>query len=1242
MRLRECSGRSPSCSFTKVAEVHCGRSSRFVWAGLLLAALAYLLPVAPASAGLYHPKPAACSFGDDGTASSTFLQATRRITFRQATGSLYATKSFGGSEPSGIYGFDASAVCPSGYPLLPDFAPLSVPELNVNRTDIAVDNTTLPSAGNVYLSGGSELLGYDSAGKLLPGFPISSPPLPPGASGSNAWVAVAVNSNGDLWAADAQGIIHEISPSGVALNEIDAREFIPPGDHPGSLGFDLSNDLYIASSGFGVWKLPAPAYDAPAEIDRVAGASLTVDRSTGDLYVAHEKQIDRYRADGALLEQFPASPPAGNFSGIAIDEASKAVYAYEDEPGTRRVDVFKASTLPDLATAPLSDPTETTVTLHGSVHPDGLALSGCEFEWVSEEAFQATGFESLASGGEAECEPPFGSIPTSGTTSISAALSGLTPGETYRYRISASNENGTNDTKGTPPTFALASPTVETVGSPIRSATSARLDSRVDPHGIATEYRFEYLTEAQFQADGESFGAGTETTPSHSAGEGALTELASQQVGELQPTTTYRYRAIADNGAFPPAAGEARSLTTRASDAPLSHGPYPGPPGSDRAWEQVNLPDTAGNPVAGADGVSDSGETVLYSVAGGTPLSESGTFFDYLLARRAPNGSDGHPAQGWLAASVFPPRSLTAYGTWLPPTASSSLSTVLALNKDLEQGSGAAVWRLPSEGGAPAKLYESPRGAYRGPYLFSEDGSRALLALEGEKLDPGHRSPKGALQLYDVSSGTPRMVSLMPGAGEGAVGPACGVAVGAAAGIFGLNSNAVPSTTHWISADGERAFFPSAGEGPSCGTAHLYVRDFATETTTQVDGPLPGGLSGPAGPECAGAMIRSTPEAAYFWTQSRLVQEDSAVSSCGGGSGGDVYRYDLSSHDFECLTCVVAGGRPANVAVAATGTEGAAGSIALAPAGHLLYFTTTTRLLPGAPETGAKALYRVNTETRQLAYLAPLNPGDSVGENPKGSFAQGGSAISPNGRYLAFASAAPALDALSGADNGSTVQDYLYDDAERSLICVSCATGGGAPRGRVALGIIAEEPGQEGPNMTSLSDEGDFAFSTPTSLVSADQNTARAGQAPFRGQDVYEWRDGRPLLVSDGLTDWPQASVAPEVSTISPTGTDLFFTEAAQLTPDALEGYARLYDARIGGGIDFPEASKPCPLEACQGIPKGIPEEAAPASSGFSGAGNEKPVKAHCTKGKIKKRGRCIVKKHKRRGRAKHNRRAAR
>ena len=110
---------------------------------------------------------------------------------------------------------------------------------------------------------------------------------------------------------------------------------------------------------------------------------------------------------------------------------------------------------------------------------------------------------------------------------------------------------------------------------------------------------------------------------------------------------------MADNGAFGgPTYGEALKLTTRSpAEEHLSHGPYPGPPASDRAWEQVNLPDTSGNPVSGADGIAASGEAAVYQVSGGTPASEEGTLYDFLFARRPPDGSDGHPDEGWRTES---------------------------------------------------------------------------------------------------------------------------------------------------------------------------------------------------------------------------------------------------------------------------------------------------------------------------------------------------------------------------------------------------------------------------------------------------------------------------------------------------------------------------------------------------------------------------------------------------------------
>jgi hypothetical protein len=108
-------------------------------------------------------------------------------------------------------------------------------------------------------------------------------------------------------------------------------------------------------------------------------------------------------------------------------------------------------------------------------------------------------------------------------------------------------------------------------------------------------------------------------------------------------------------------------------------------------------------------------------------------------------------------------------------------------------------------------------------------------------------------------------------------------------------------------------------------------------------------------------------------------------------------------------------------------------------------------------------------------------------------------------------------------------------------------------------------------------------------------------------------------------------SEGPEVAGITPNGRDIFFTQQAQLTPDAIDGFTRLYDARVGGGFDFPPPPPPCPLEACQGIPRGVPEESRPGSADYAGAGNVSTHSSRCRKGKVRRRGRCVAKKHKQR-----------
>ena len=408
------------------------------------------------------------------------------------------------------------------------------------------------------------------------------------------------------------------------------------------------------------------------------------------------------------------------------------------------------------------------------------------------------------------------------------------------------------------------------------------------------------------------------------------------------------------------------------------------------------------------------------------------------------------------------------------------------------------------------------------------------------------------------------------------------------------------------------------------------MRDLAAGQTKLISGPP---LSGT---DCGGGLIKATPGAAFFATQSRLDPDDGEPASC-TGTHNDVYRYDLEDGSLTCVTCVYPG--------LEAGVQGTASAhIAVSEDGSLVYFTTFKRLLPDAQAEGQSGIYRVDVESGDLAYVAPRN---NVGTaNPQVG-------LSADGSILVFASDSSSLNPLGGvSDNGGGIQYYRYDDTDRSLVCASCPQDGSAPFAEVEdeLHLITATDLN---NRALSADGGTLAFATPTALVGADQNTPGPGPDSRVGTDIYEWRDGRLVLITDGLTNWAEdlshVVGAPIVQGVSPAGRDIYFTATAAYTPDAPDALIRLYTARIGGGIHFPKPPPPCPLEVCQGTPKGAPEEQEPASRNFAGSGNLTETTARrCPKGKRKiNRGgkaRCVKKQppRKQRRAANHNRRANR
>jgi hypothetical protein len=872
-----------------------------------------------------------------------------------------------------------------------------------------------------------------------------------------------------------------------------------------------------------------------------------------------------------------AEPSTGRlYAAAPFGQASRGVYVLDES----------SPILPTATLDSIDNVTATSADLHATIDPNGPPATRYHFEY-SLDGSSWVPLPEVVLGTQDDPQPV--------DEHLEPPPIGLQPNTEYHVRLLAGRKFAapvisdvlTFTTDAVPPL-------VETAGAPVRTTTTAQFNGRVTPRNTATTYRFEYGTQGPCSANPCT------ATPDTPAGSDDLTKLVAAQVSGLTPDTTYHYRLLAENGVGAPVSGGDMTVRTRASDTlPGQSDAFPGPPGSDRAWEQVSIAESSGNPVAigiPAYSFSDDGNRATYAIFGGTPISTAGSLRSNYFAERTPSG--------WQTSLITPARDQLVGNFWLGPWGPDDLSTMVALNKGSDSGQPeAAVWRLGPDAD-PTLLYER-----RSEFDFSTDalgisadGSLAIAFLNGGGHDPTYPSTVAA-NLYELDVAVARLVSLLPGE---VVSPC------------GAYTPSPLQDVNWISEDGSRVYFQSRGLG-SCETRplQLYMRDLAAEQSTLISGPPI------SGPDCGGSLIRAIPGAAFFTTQSRLDDEDIEATACAGGN--DVYRYDLGDASLDCLTCVTPG--------FSAGVQGDnAAEIAVAEDGSRLYFTSLKRLLPGAPPDGQQALYRLAVAGGELAFVAQV--GGTVGT--------GGvqSELALDGEQLFFSSASAFVNPLGGtADNGGGRQYYRYDDSDRSLVCVSCPRDGSPPFGEVLAEL--HQTASTGANQRTLSADGEtFAFTTPTPLIGADQNTPGPGQPPRAGDDVYEWRDGRLILITDGLTNWTidpivQASAAPIVLGTTPSGGDIFFTATAAYTPDAPDASMRLYTARIDGGIAFPQPPPPCPLEVCQGTPKGAPEEQPPGTSDFRGPGNPveaTPNRRRCPKGrrKVRRKGKVLCVKRRR------------
>jgi hypothetical protein len=271
----------------------------------------------------------------------------------------------------------------------------------------------------------------------------------------------------------------------------------------------------------------------------------------------------------ATIEGYPTQGVALSVPGLT--QATTYYYrviaenvAHEKQEGA--IEHFTTGTPEPPEASKVIPVTNTTATLKGVLNPRHTGEGGT-YEFVYRKSpGECQGGEP---GEEKKAPEPAGKANGVQGEAEEAPVTGLEPGTTYTFCLLAKNTTE-EPALSTPVTFTTIAvlPTITGEFTTGVEATVATLNASIDPGGASTTYHFEYLTEAQFNANGETF-AGAATTPeSEPVGVDNIEHPALASLTGLQPGTTYHYHAVATNS---------QSLTgTHGADATFTTPTEPG------------------------------------------------------------------------------------------------------------------------------------------------------------------------------------------------------------------------------------------------------------------------------------------------------------------------------------------------------------------------------------------------------------------------------------------------------------------------------------------------------------------------------------------------------------------------------------------------------------------------------------------------------------------------------------------
>jgi hypothetical protein len=1140
---------------------------------------------------------------------------------------------------------------------------------NVEQEGLAVDDSADPldpSAGDVYgmisASSVSSLQKFDAAGEPSDwagfkgsegcGCSVSGNEI---VFGHGAGKGVAVDpADGDIWVA-LEHVVFEFSPDGALIREVTGEEAPGLGEGHGFSGVDLFIE------------------------------ALAVDPTNGDLLVSltgfDEGLVDEFNSEGAFLGQVTeaAGQRLSGAYGLAVDSQGHAYVVNRDhnpgEGSTHVVDEFEAGHfVPGLRPAAATQDRQSSAVLNGFVDPESelnpekigaerVEIVDCRFEYVTEAAYQTGGFEDLSSGGEAPCEDPAAAgIPKDDAyTPVHAGVSEhVESGVTYRYRLSATTGGLLGGVEHTAPLAFTAAhvPRVSATAAGGITSSFARLSGDVDPLGADTSYQFQYIPEARFEADGESFAgaAGVPVAPADigSGGEaGDLTEAVSELAGGLEPATTYRFRLVASNDAGVSegeAAGGGGEVAHTFTTEPAVSQVLP----EGRGYELVTPPDKEGTEDMFRESAGVSIDTGFSSESGDQFVLQSraafGSFPDpgdniYVFSRHPVEG-DPERAEWGYASVASPALGLQDFGGGLGAIEPADFSTV-ALHDDVgAPGSelGVAYTSLLGPPGGPYTTLHAdqpihPNGAEEGRG-YPKERTRVLGAsrdlgvvvlsstnpalAEGGVCKDDFCSEPPISTLYEWVGGEVRLLDVQSD-GEPI---SCGAVLGS-----GQVADSEDAEDGAVSADGSKVFFtapdPEFGlsyEGiKGCPTKaganppELYLR--SGEETVEVSAPEEGA---PEHTAHYGAVFMGAADGGsrvFFTSEGELTANDAGIHDV------ELYEYDTETGKLTRISAGDSGDAAGSVVSFIKKLVGVLETqvkdVVVSGDGSRVYFVARGVLAPAnaegrSPVEGESNLYVYDTQTGRTAFVAA---GTGGGYEDASEESSGGESILPeataDGRYLLFQGEMIARGSIGM---------YRYDADTEQVVCVTCTPG--APSGFAVRppSTMQDTAGGTFP-ARAIAEDGSVFFNTAVSLVP---------QATNGLTDVYEWHEGTISLISSGQDSLPSFFLG-----ASPNGANVFFGTHARLVPADTGSGGNLYDARVCTTAEPCIAPAPAREGLCEGDacshPAAAPSDATPGSATFSGQGDLTPALSTtpraktCVKPKQLSHGKCVKVKPKRR-----------